>query len=177
LVSAPTGTFVGGDRVAPPSAPTGEAQGSAFLTISTSVFQDGHRGALGTTSTGTLVANMPVVLFCIAFGLSMDYEVFLISRIREYWLKTASARSGASDAAQAQVMRLFGLGLTLDVVVDATLVRMVLVPAFMHVLGRWVWWAPKPLRWLHRRIGIDDEPRSLACDSGRERDSTMSAAS
>ena len=50
------------------------------------IFQDGHLGALGTTPTGTLVANMPVLLFCIAFGLSMDYEVFLVSRIREYWL-------------------------------------------------------------------------------------------
>ena len=50
------------------------------------IFQDGHLGALGTTPSGTLVANMPVLLFCIAFGLSMDYEVFLISRIREYWL-------------------------------------------------------------------------------------------
>src|SRR5262249_14266028 len=51
------------------------------------IFQDGHLGALGTTPSGTLVANMPVLLFCIAFGLSMDYEVFLISRIREYWLQ------------------------------------------------------------------------------------------
>ena len=50
------------------------------------IFQDGHLGALGTTPTGTLVANMPVLLFCIAFGLSMDYEVFLVIRIREYWL-------------------------------------------------------------------------------------------
>ncbi len=52
------------------------------------IFQDGHLGALGTTPTGTLVANMPVLLFCIAFGLSMDYEVFLVSRIREFWLAT-----------------------------------------------------------------------------------------
>src|SRR4029077_16193950 len=51
------------------------------------IFQDGHLNALGTTSTGTLVANMPVLLFCIAFGLSMDYEVFLVARIREFWLK------------------------------------------------------------------------------------------
>ena len=50
------------------------------------VFQDGHLGALGTTTNGTLVANVLVLLFCIAFGLSMDYEVFLLSRIREYWL-------------------------------------------------------------------------------------------
>lgn len=156
------------------------------------IFQDGHLGALGTTPTGTLVANMPVLLFCIAFGLSMDYEVFLISRIREYWLaanqsgKRTDADNGESVAlgvartgrvitaaalimsisfaaliaAQVQVMRLFGLGLTVAVLVDATLVRMVLVPAFMQVLGRWNWWAPKPLVWLHERIGLTDgEPQ------------------
>ncbi|HXL59758.1 MAG TPA: MMPL family transporter, partial [Mycobacterium sp.] len=168
------------------------------------IFQDGHLGALGTTSTGTLVANMPVLLFCIAFGLSMDYEVFLISRIREYWLTSRSrsagdigqprthadnsesvalgvARTGrvitaaalimsisfaALIAAQVQVMRLFGLGLTVAVLVDATLVRMVLVPAFMQVLGRWNWWAPKPMIWLHERIGLTDgEPQKVSSES------------
>ncbi len=118
------------------------------------IFQEGHLGALGTTPTGTLVANMPVLLFCIAFGLSMDYEVFLVSRIREYWLslggKTRAdndeavalglARTGrvvtaaalvmsisfaALIAAQVAFMRMFGLGLTLAVLVDATLVRMI----------------------------------------------------
>ena len=59
-------------------------------------------------------------------------------------------------AAQVSFMRMFGLGLTLAVLVDATLVRMVLVPAFMHVLGRWNWWAPKPLARLHERIGISE---------------------
>jgi RND superfamily putative drug exporter len=135
---------------------------------------------------------MPVLLFCIAFGLSMDYEVFLLSRIREYWLaanqsgKRTDADNGESVAlgvartgrvitaaalimsisfaaliaAQVQVMRLFGLGLTVAVLVDATLVRMVLVPAFMQVLGRWNWWAPRPLVWLHDRIGLTDgEPQ------------------
>jgi len=148
------------------------------------IFQDGHLGALGTTPTGTLVANMPVLLFCVAFGLSMDYEVFLVSRIREFWLeskKTAAdndesvalglARTGrvitaaalimaitfaALIAAQVTVMRLFGLGLTLAVLVDATLVRLILVPAFMHVAGRWNWWAPKPLRSLHEKFGINE---------------------
>jgi RND superfamily putative drug exporter len=148
------------------------------------VFQDGNLGALGTTSTGTLVANMPVLLFCVAFGLSMDYEVFLISRIREYWLASGQtdadndesvalglARTGrvitaaalimaisfaALIAAQVAVMRLFGTGLTLAILVDATLVRLVLVPAFMHVLGRWNWWAPKPLMRIHRRLGISE---------------------
>lgn len=150
------------------------------------IFQDGHLSALGTTPTGTLVANMPVLLFCIAFGLSMDYEVFLAARIREYWLKLDGparqrndkavalglARTGrvitaaalvmsitfaALIAAQVSFMRMFGVGLTLAVLVDATLVRMVLVPAFMHVAGGWNWWAPKPLAWLHERIGISED--------------------
>jgi putative drug exporter of the RND superfamily len=135
------------------------------------IFQDGHLDGLGTTATGTLVLTMPVVLFCIAFGLSMDYEVFLVSRINEYWLasnRTAVdndhsvalglARTGrvitaaalimsisfaALIAAQVSFMRMFGVGLTLAVLSDATLVRMLLVPAFMHLMGRLNWWAPK----------------------------------
>jgi RND superfamily putative drug exporter len=148
------------------------------------IFQEGHFGALGTTSTGTLVANLPVLLFCIAFGLSMDYEVFLVSRIREYWLRSGQTRADNDEsvalglartgrvvtaaallmaisfaaliAAQVAFMRMFGVGLTLAVLADATLVRMLLVPAFMHVLGRWNWWAPKPLARLHERIGISE---------------------
>jgi RND superfamily putative drug exporter len=133
-------------------------------------------------------------LFCVAFGLSMDYEVFLVSRIREYWLASVAARPATANnktkredndesvalglartgrvvtaaalvmsisfaaliAAQVSFMRMFGLGLTLAVLADATLVRMVLVPAFMHVLGQWSWWAPKPLVWLHDRFGISE---------------------
>jgi RND superfamily putative drug exporter len=156
------------------------------------IFQDGHLDGLGTTPTGTLVANMPVLLFCIAFGLSMDYEVYLVSRIREYWLASGRTRAdndasvaqglarmgrvvtaaalvmsisfAALMAAQVSFMRMFGVGLTLAVLVDATLVRMLLVPAFMHVLGRWNWWAPRPLVRLHERIGISEsgevEPRA-----------------
>jgi RND superfamily putative drug exporter len=148
------------------------------------IFQDGHLGALGTTPTGTLVANMPVLLFCIAFGLSMDYEVFLVSRIREFWLASGKTRADNDEsvargiahtgriitaaalimsisfaaliAANVAVMRLFGLGLTLAVLVDATLVRMVLVPAFMHVMGQWNWWAPRWLVAVHRRLGLND---------------------
>lgn len=157
------------------------------------IFQDGHLGALGTTSTGTLVANLPVLLFCIAFGLSMDYEVFLVSRIREYWLAPGQTRPDGTEmsprerndesvalglartgrvvtaaallmsisfaaliAAQVAFMRMFGLGLTIAVLVDATLVRMLLVPAFMHLLGKWNWWAPAPLARLHKRIGISE---------------------
>jgi RND superfamily putative drug exporter len=170
------------------------------------IFQDGHLGAFGTTPTGTLVANMPVLMFCIAFGLSMDYEVFLVSRIREYWLKSPGrttedndesvalglARTGrvvtaaalimsisfaALIAAQVSFMRMFGVGLTLAVLADATLVRMLLVPAFMHVLGRWNWWAPAPLARLHecigisesapeRAAGVDDRSRLAVSDTG-----------
>lgn len=276
-VAAPSATFVAGNPVGPPAAPTGIADGSAFLTVTSAaplyskasdaqldrlnavagprgrmvqlaglgpinrdgvaaitarlplvlgligvitailmflvtgsvvlpiktlvlnvlslsatfgalvwIFQDGNLGGLGTTTTGSLVANMPVLLFCIAFGLSMDYEVFLVSRIREYWL--ASRKTGvdndesvalgvaytgkvitaaalvmaiafvALSASQASFMRMFGVGLTLAIIVDVTLMRMILVPAFMHVLGRGNWWAPKPLVWLHNRIGITEFP-------------------
>jgi putative drug exporter of the RND superfamily len=142
------------------------------------IFQDGHLGGLGTTSTGTLVANIPVLLFCIAFGLSMDYEVFLVSRIREFRLAghrndeavaLGIARTGrvvtaaaavmsisfaALIAADVSFMSMFGVGLTLAVLADATLVRMVLMPAFMRLLGDWNWWAPGWMTRLHHRFGL-----------------------
>jgi RND superfamily putative drug exporter len=160
------------------------------------VFQDGHLGGLGTTVTGTLVPNIPVLLFCIAFGLSMDYEVFLIARIREYWLQSGQTRAdndesvalglarvgrvvtaaalvmsisfGALIAGQVSIVRMFGLGLTLAVLMDATLVRMLLVPAFMHVLGRANWWAPHPKVWLHDRLRTNKE-RPLRTNKARPR--------
>ena len=274
-VSAPTGTFVDGNRIGPPSAPAGQIPGSAFLTVDSAaplfsdqseaqldrlhavpgpagrhvdltgtaqtnrdsvdaigarlpvalgliaaimlvllflltgsvvmpltalvlnilsltaafgamvwIFQDGHLSALGTTPSGTLVAHVPVLLFCIAFGLSMDYEVFLVARIREYWLASGKTRAdndqsvalgiartgriitaaalimsisfAALIAAHVSFMRMFGVGLTLAVLVDATLVRMILVPAFMHVMGQWNWWAPGWLVSLHRHLGFSD---------------------
>lgn len=148
------------------------------------IFQDGHLGAFGTTPTGTLVANLPVLLFCIAFGLSMDYEVFLVSRIREFWLASGRTRADNAEsvalgvahtgrvitaaalvmsisfaaliAAHVSFMRMFGLGLALAVLVDATFIRMVLVPAFMHMLGRWNWWAPRSLVRIHDRLGVSE---------------------
>ncbi|AFR48227.1 MMPL family transporter [Gordonia sp. KTR9] len=148
-------------------------------------FQEGHLGGLGTTATGTLNATMPVLLFCVAFGLSMDYEVFLLGRIREEWLRSDRTRA-ASDhavamglartgrvitaaallmsivfaaiaASEVSFMRMFGVGLTLAVLMDATLIRMFLVPAFMRLVGRANWWAPGPLRRLHDRIGLSEE--------------------
>ncbi|MGV9860556.1 MMPL family transporter [Gordonia sp. NPDC003425] len=162
-------------------------------------FQEGHLGGLGTTATGYLVATMPVLMFCIAFGLSMDYEVFLLGRIREEWL--ASDRSRAANdravamglaktgrvitaaallmaivfagiaASQVSFMRMFGVGLTLAVLMDATLIRMLLVPSFMRLAGRANWWAPGPLRRLHDRFGLSEEPaqeREPAQENGEE---------
>jgi putative drug exporter of the RND superfamily len=163
------------------------------------VFQDGHLGALGSAVTGTLEVDLPVLLFCIAFGLSMDYEVFLVSRIREYWLASDRGPAANDDSvargvahtgrvitaaalimaisfaalmtAQVSFMRLFGLGLTVAVLVDATLVRMLLVPAFMHVLGRVNWWAPKPLARRNDRFG-----RSEAAGRPSDTDKSLRAA-
>lgn len=137
---------------------------------------------MGTTATGTLVLTMPVVLFCVAFGLSMDYEVFLVSRIHEHWLRSNPTAAGNDEsvalglartgrvitaaalimsisfaaliAAQVSFMRMFGVGLTLAVLADATLVRMLLVPAFMHIMGRFNWWAPKRLTRVRKRFEI-----------------------
>jgi putative drug exporter of the RND superfamily len=156
---------------------------SATLGALVFVFQEGHLGGLGTTATGTLVADVLVFLFATAFGLSMDYEVFLLSRIREHWLASAqrsedNAESVALGIAGAgrvitaaallmvivfaalssgdvAFMRMIGVGLALAVVVDATLVRMVLVPAVMKLAGRWNWWAPPPLARLHAKLGIE----------------------
>ncbi|MGD9622854.1 MAG: MMPL family transporter [Mycolicibacterium sp.] len=154
------------------------------------VFQEGNLGALGVPVTGALESNLPVLLFCIAFGLSMDYEVFLVARIREYWL--ASGRSPADNeesvalgvartgrvitaaalimsisfaalmASQVTMMRMFGLGLTLAVLMDATLVRILLVPAFMRVMGRANWWAPRPLARLHDRFGLNEDGHKVS---------------
>jgi RND superfamily putative drug exporter len=152
------------------------------------VFQEGHFGWLfpDLTTTGYLVPTMPPLMFCVAFGLSMDYEVFLLSRIRESWLESDRSteantravalglgRTGRIVTAAALLMAivfaaiadgrvsfmmLFGAGLTLAVLMDATVVRGVLVPAFMRLAGRWNWWAPRPLARLHQRIGLSEAP-------------------
>ncbi len=151
------------------------------------IFQEGHLSGLypDLTTTGYLVPTMPLLMFCVAFGLSMDYEVFLLSRIREAWL--ASGRTAADNTRAVAVglgrtgrivtaaallmaivfasiatsgiafMMLFGTGLTLAVLMDATVVRGTLVPAFMRLAGRWNWWAPRPLSRLHGRIGLSEE--------------------
>jgi putative drug exporter of the RND superfamily len=142
------------------------------------IFQDGHfAGALGFDAPGSLDLVMPVIVFVFAFGLSMDYEVFLLARIKETWDETGDndhavavglQRCGRiiTSAALLMVivfagfatgdivaMKQLGIGLSLAVIVDATIVRTLLVPATMDLLGRWNWWAPRPLVRIHRRIG------------------------
>ena len=147
------------------------------------VFQDGNlAGVLGFTPTGTIDTSMPVLLFCIAFGLSMDYEVFLLSRIKEEHDRTGDTvaavavgleRTGpivttaaallaivfvAFATSQVSFLKLFGIGTALAILVDATLIRALLVPAFMRLAGQANWWAPAPLRRLHARVGLAETP-------------------
>lgn len=142
-------------------------------------FQDGHlAGLLGFTSTGTVEATQPVLILVVAFGLSMDYELFLLSRIREEWQATGDNTAavavglqrtgaiitnaalllavviGAFTTAGASFIKLIGVGLLVAVLVDATLVRALLVPATMRLLGRANWWLPPPLRRLHARVAL-----------------------
>jgi putative drug exporter of the RND superfamily len=156
------------------------------------VFQHGN-GAdlLGFTPTPITTA-MPVLLFCIAFGLSMDYEVFLLGRIKEAHdsgLPTREAvavgleRTGrivtmaavllsitffAFTTSGVSFIQFFGLGTGLAIVLDATLVRGVLVPALMRVMGEANWWAPAPLRRLHDRFGLAEAPEPVALPAPRE---------
>jgi putative drug exporter of the RND superfamily len=148
------------------------------------IFQDGHLGGLGTTTVGHINAAFPPLIFCIAFGLSMDYEVFVLSRIREEWTKSGRttadneravalglARTGrivtaaaalmaivflAIGASQVSSMRMLGFGLAITVLVDAFLIRIILVPAVMRLMGHVNWWAPAPLARWHSRWGLTD---------------------
>jgi len=142
------------------------------------VFQEGHLSSLLGFTPGPLTASMPILLFCVAFGLSMDYEVFLLSRIKEEHDAGASTRDAVAAGLErtgrivttaaallaitffafgtsgVSFIQLFGIGTGLAIVIDATLVRGILVPALMRVMGEANWWAPRPLRRLHDRIGL-----------------------
>jgi RND superfamily putative drug exporter len=147
------------------------------------VFQEGNgAGLLGFTPTGLTDISMPILMFCVAFGLSMDYEVFLLSRIKEEYDTTGDndlavavglEKTGRLVTAAALLLsitffafatsgvtfiKLFGLGLAVAVLVDAFIVRSTLVPALMKLAGDWNWWAPAPLRRLHDRFGISEAP-------------------
>jgi RND superfamily putative drug exporter len=156
------------------------------------VFQDGNgAGLLDFTATGALAATTPVLMFCVAFGLSMDYEVFLLSRIKEEHdrgrdniqsVAVGLERTGRIVTAAAVLIsvvfiafatssvsfiKLFGLGLALAVLLDAFVIRGTLVPAFMRLAGDANWWAPAPMRRFYERFGISehvdlDEPAEVA---------------
>lgn len=145
------------------------------------VFQDGHlEGLLGFDPVGGVEASIPVIALAFGFGLSMDYEVFLLARIVELHergvatdeaVRLGLQRSGriitsaallmvivfsGFVAAQVLAIKETGVALVLAILIDATLVRMLLVPATMSVLGEWNWWAPRWLRPLHERFGITE---------------------
>jgi RND superfamily putative drug exporter len=151
---------------------------SAVFGLLVLVFQDGRlESVLGYTSEGALEATQPVLLCAVAFGLSTDYAVFLLSRIKEARdtglsetesvavglersgrIVTAAAllftvAIGAFATSQIAFIKQVGIGTALAVLIDATIVRALLVPSLMALLGRWNWWAPAPLRRLHRRVG------------------------
>ncbi|HET8986247.1 MAG TPA: MMPL family transporter, partial [Trueperaceae bacterium] len=150
--------------------------GAAFGVL-TLVMQDGWLSRLLGTGPvlGYIDTSAPLFIFAIVFGLSMDYEVFLVARIREAHVAGLSDHDAVASALAAtggvitsaaavmvtvfalflfshvELIRMLGLGLTVAVVLDATLVRLALVPALMTLAGRWNWWLPGPLRWLARQ--------------------------
>jgi RND superfamily putative drug exporter len=136
------------------------------------VFQEGHfENVLGFSSTGSIDATLPIIMFCTIFGVSMDYEVFLLTRMRESWLETRDNRSavafglaktgriitsaaliivivaGSFALTSILITKAMGVGLAVAIALDATIIRILLVPATMRILGRVNWWMPK---WLER---------------------------
>jgi uncharacterized membrane protein YdfJ with MMPL/SSD domain len=157
-----------------------------FLSIGASfgalvfIFQQGHFSSLLGFTPQSLDPSIPVILFSIVFGLSMDYEVLLVSRMHEEYVRlgdnTAAVASGLERTgrlitgaaaimfvvfmsfglAEVVIIKAIGIGLAIAVAIDATIVRSLVVPAVMRLLGNLNWWAPKPLRWMYDRIGIGD---------------------
>jgi trehalose monomycolate/heme transporter len=150
------------------------------------IFQDGNlSGLLGFDPSGTLIASTPILMFAILFGLSMDYEVFLLSRIRERYLITGDntraveegigitggiitgaalimvAVFGAFALSSVSMIKSLGFSMALAVLIDATIVRGVLVPAFMRVMGNVNWWAPRWIQRLVARLGLYEGPADL----------------
>jgi RND superfamily putative drug exporter len=154
---------------------------SAVFGLLVLIFQDGRfEGLLGYTSSGAIEQTMPILLFAVAFGLSTDYAVFLLSRIKE------ARDNGASDSESVAIglertgrivtaaallfavaigafatskiifIKQNGVGTALAVLIDASIIRALLVPSLMELLGKWNWWAPAPLRRLYERYGISE---------------------
>jgi RND superfamily putative drug exporter len=155
------------------------------------VFQDGRfESLLAYSSVGSIDPLVPVLMFAIVFGLSMDYELFLLSRIREEYVRTGVAAGsvargleqtagiitsaallliivmGGFAAGRILFMRELGVGMVLAVAIDATIVRALLVPATMALLGRFNWWAPARFKawWERSGIGVDERMVATAGD-------------
>jgi trehalose monomycolate/heme transporter len=160
---------------------------SATFGVVVWVFQWGHLSGVLSFTAGTIDPTMPILLLAIVFGLSMDYEVFLLSRIRERYDETGDNTAavaaglqrtgglitslalllvivvGLFSASSITFLKLLGVGMIVALIVDATVVRILLVPATMRLLGRANWWAPGPLRRLYSSYGISEsEPRTSA---------------
>jgi len=144
------------------------------------IFQEGHFSQLLGFTAQSIDPSIPVILFSIVFGMSMDYEVLLISRIQEEYRRTGDnqtavamglEKSGrlitgaaaimvavflAFALANVVIIKAIGVGLAIAIAVDATIVRILIVPSIMRILGRANWWAPKPLAALHNRIGAGE---------------------
>jgi RND superfamily putative drug exporter len=144
------------------------------------VFQQGHFSQLLGFTPQSIDPSIPVILFSIVFGMSMDYEVLLISRIQEEYRRTGDNQRGvalgleksgrlitgaaaimcavflAFGAAEVVIIKSIGVGLAIAIAIDATIVRILIVPSVMRILGRANWWAPRPLALLHRRLGAGD---------------------
>ena len=172
----------------PPGAPRGPAEVilSAAYGIVVAIFQWGWGASALGVDPGPINPFVPLMLFAIVFGLSMDYEVFLLSRIREEFDRTGDAVASVADGvastarvitAAAAIMvvvfgsflledirevKLFGLGLAVAVLIDATLVRLVLVPATMALLGHRNWWMPQWLDRILPRVAVDGPVRAPA---------------
>ncbi|OZM77761.1 MMPL family transporter [Pseudonocardia sp. MH-G8] len=165
-------------------------------------FQEGGlAGLLGFTPTGLTEPSIPILMFCIGYGLSMDYEVFLLARIKADYDRTGDvigsvprgiARSAPLVSAAAlilaasfavyatsgvTILQMLGVGMALAVLVDATVIRGVLVPAVMALAGRANWWAPAPLRRLHARIGLSEEVPDRPSSAVRPKWRSVTAAS
>jgi putative drug exporter of the RND superfamily len=158
---------------------------SAVLGIMVWIFQDGHLTSMLGITPAPLNLSMVVLLCAIAFSLSVDYEIFLLSRIKEARdsgmsnndaIVVGLGRVGRiitsaallltitllSFANGLSFMKMFGIGTALAVIIDATVIRGVVVPAFLRVAGDLNWWAPRPLKWLHARIGFSEAPHPAA---------------
>ena len=170
-----------------------------FLSISASfgalvwIFQDGHLASQLNFTPSSIDPTLPVIMFCIVFGLSMDYEVLLLSRMQEEYNRTHDNRHAVAEGlekigrlitgaaaimvgvflafslADVVIIKAIGLGMAIAVAIDATLVRALVVPATMRLLGDLNWWAPRPLARLYRRLGLGEahapvEPAVVGAD-------------